>query len=67
MFRNKMANLLTYLYDTFWSEKFWLGDDARWEDFISDDPSIYYPKISHMNWSIVVGALLVFVRYLWER
>ncbi|CAG5119113.1 unnamed protein product [Candidula unifasciata] len=49
-----------------WNEQFWLGDDARWEDFVSDDPSVYYPKISHMNWSIVIGVLLLFVRYMIE-
>ena len=62
-----LLQLFNNLYDTFWSEKFWLGDDARWSDFISDDPNIYYPKISHMNWSIVVGAILVLVRDVWER
>ena len=62
-----MATMLNNLYETFWSEKFWLGDDARWDDFISDDPNIYYPKISHMNYSLLVGVLLVFARYLWDK
>ncbi|XP_005094083.1 ceramide synthase 2 [Aplysia californica] len=61
-----MANLWGRFYDSIWNEKFWLGDDATWDDFVSDDPSVYYPKISHMNWSIAVGVLLLLVRHLYE-
>ncbi|XP_059148674.1 ceramide synthase 5-like [Physella acuta] len=61
-----MASILDRFHDFIWNEQFWLGDDARWEDFISSDPSVYYPKISHMNWSIVVGIVLVFVRLIYE-
>ena len=62
-----LSQTFSYLYETFWSENFWLGDGARWDDLISDDPSVYYPKLSDMNWSIVVGAILVFARHLWDK
>ncbi|KAK0070467.1 ceramide synthase 2 [Biomphalaria pfeifferi] len=61
-----MASLLEYLNNFIWNEQFWLGDDAQWDDFISSDPSIYYPKVTHMNWSIVIGILLMFVRPIFE-
>ncbi|KAK7010378.1 ceramide synthase 2 [Biomphalaria glabrata] len=61
-----MATYGDVFHNFIWNEKFWLGDDARWDDFISSDPSVYYPKISHMNWSIVVGVLLMFVRFIYE-
>lgn len=61
-----MATVWNSFYEFIWDEQFWLGDDARWEDFVSNDSSVYYPTISHMNWSIVVGVLLLFVRHLYE-
>ncbi|GFN80442.1 ceramide synthase 6 [Plakobranchus ocellatus] len=62
-----MASIWNSLHDFIWNEEFWLGDDAEWKDFESSDPSIYYPQLRHMNWSIVVGVGLVFVRMLYEN
>lgn len=59
--------LCNWFNDVIWNEQFWLGDDARWDDLVSSDTKIYYPKITHMNWSVIVGILLVFVRHLYER
>ncbi|CAL1526690.1 unnamed protein product [Lymnaea stagnalis] len=61
-----MATFWDRFHNFIWNEHFWLGDDARWEDFISSDPSVYYPKISHMNWSIIVGIALMLVRLIYE-
>ncbi|KAL8558888.1 hypothetical protein ACOMHN_054319 [Nucella lapillus] len=62
-----MAAVLDRLYSYLWNEKWWLGDDAKWEDFISPDPNVYYPRVRDMNWSIVVGLGLMIVRYIYEN
>ena len=62
-----MAAVLDRLNSFIWNEKWWLGDDAKWEDFIPPDPSVYYPKVPDMNWSLVVGMGLLIVRYFYER
>ncbi|GFR72072.1 longevity assurance protein [Elysia marginata] len=62
-----MASIWNSVHDFIWNEEFWLGDDAQWKDFESSDPSVYYPQLRHMNWSIVVGVVLVFVRMLYEN
>ncbi|KAK7474762.1 hypothetical protein BaRGS_00033994 [Batillaria attramentaria] len=62
-----MAALLDNLNSFLWNEKWWLGDDAKWEDFISSDPNIYYPRARDMNWSLVVGVGLLLVRYVYEN
>lgn len=58
-----MAQLYTFL----WNEKWWLGDDAKWEDFIPKDSNTYYPRVPDMNWSILVGLFLMIVRYVYEN
>lgn len=65
--RNNMAAFLDQLNSYLWSEKWWLGDDAKWEDFIPKDPNTYYPRVRDMNWSIPVGMALLLVRYAYER
>lgn len=62
-----MAAVLDRLNSFIWNEKWWLGDDAKWEDFIPSDPSVYYPRVPDMNWSIAVGMGLLVVRYFYER
>ncbi|KAK7110802.1 ceramide synthase 2-like [Littorina saxatilis] len=61
-----MAAFLDQLNSYLWSEKWWLGDDAKWEDFIPKDPNTYYPRVRDMNWSIPVGMALLLVRYAYE-
>lgn len=61
-----MATFWQRVNNLIWYEKYWLGEDAKWEDFISTDPNVYYPNIKHMNWSIVGGVLLVLLRYIYE-
>jgi hypothetical protein len=62
-----MAAMLEEIYSYLWNEKWWLGDDAKWEDFIPKDPSVYYPRVPDMNWSILVGLVLLVLRYFYEK
>ena len=61
------AAMCEHVYNSFWSERFWLGEEFKWRDLTSGDPDIYYPQVSHLNWSIVVGVVLVLLRYLWDK
>lgn len=62
-----MATLVDKLNSIVWNEKWWLGDDAKWDDFLSSDPNIYYPRVKDMNWSLAVGVGLLAVRYVYEK
>ncbi|PVD29850.1 hypothetical protein C0Q70_09107 [Pomacea canaliculata] len=62
-----MATLVDKLNSIVWNEKWWLGDDAKWDDFLSSDPNIYYPRVKDMNWSLAVGVGLLAVRYVYEN
>ena len=62
-----MAAMLDQLNNIIWNEKWWLGDDAKWEDFEPKVPGVYYPRVSDMNWSILVGVALHLFRYVYEK
>ena len=48
-----------------WDEHFWLPENTTWETFYND-PTIQYPKFHELNYTILVGALLVVLRILIE-
>ena len=54
------------LYDTFWSEKFWLPPNVTWEQLegIND---IFLPRPRHMWRPFGIAAILFVCRLLWER
>lgn len=65
--QKKMA--VDRLYNAFWDESFWFPPNRThcWNDLVNEPGSdIYMPDIKHLHWSIVLGVLLIGVRYLIE-
>lgn len=51
----------------FWSETFWFPKNKTWKDFTNHrDTEIYVPHAHDLNWSLPLGVLLLFVRYVVE-
>lgn len=50
-----------------WNEKWWFGENAKWEDLVSTDPEVYYPRVRDMNWSLLVGLGLMVLRNIYEK
>ena len=56
------------VYNWFWTDSFWLPAGSTWEDLKNEpDSKVYYPQAKDLNWSILLGVFLVFVRYIFEE
>uniref|UniRef100_A0A7E4WBF3 TLC domain-containing protein n=1 Tax=Panagrellus redivivus TaxID=6233 RepID=A0A7E4WBF3_PANRE len=49
----------------FWEESFWLPQSATWDDFKSNG-TIRYPQASELQYTVLVGAILLITRILVE-
>lgn len=57
------------LYDTIWDETFWFPSNRShgWKDLVNKPGSnIYLPEIKDLNWALVLGVVLIGIRYLIE-
>lgn len=61
-----MATYLNAFSGLFWSEWFWCPPGIQWKDFESTESSIYYPRFKDMHYSLIVGFLLLFIRFVYE-
>ncbi|KAL4222701.1 Ceramide synthase 5 [Mactra antiquata] len=65
--------MLDNIYEIFWDERWWFpntvhGKHYGWKDLENQtDSDIYYPKLSDLHWGFLLGVVLVFVRFIFER
>lgn len=62
----KMTAYFEHLRKTFWSEKFWLPDNATWKD-IEAAKSAKFVQAGEMYLALPVAVILIFVRIIFER
>lgn len=65
-----MDKVYGYYYtvkDTFWSERFWLPFNYTWNDLQDDKPENFYPQTYQLYISFPICAILVVLRFLFER
>lgn len=61
------------LYNIIWDERWWFprnisGQKYGWKDLKNNpDSGIYVPQIWDIQWAVVLGLVLVLVRYILER
>ena len=59
--------MLGSLYDAFWDERFWFPSNRShgWHSLVNTPGSAtYYPQLRDLNWALILGFVLIGVRYL---
>ena len=57
---------LNIIYDTIWSEYFWLPPNVTWADLDSRD-DIHIAKPRELVYSFAIAIVLFLARLVWER
>ncbi|XP_052812131.1 ceramide synthase 2-like [Mya arenaria] len=61
------------LYDILWDDKIWFPENSTgtmygWKDLQNQPGSdVYFPELRDLNLSILLGAVLILVRFIFER
>ena len=55
------------VYDTIWSEYFWLPPNITWAQIESASNDIHIAKPRELLYAFPIAVLLFFARLIWER
>lgn len=58
---------LMSVYDTFWSEWFWLPENVTWKHLENKDDGIYYPQTRDLYIPFVLAFVVFAIRKCFER
>ncbi|KAK3108881.1 hypothetical protein FSP39_017849 [Pinctada imbricata] len=62
-----MASALKLVYDTFWSEWFWLPAGVSWKDLENKNDYEYYPQVRDLFIPLILALVIFAVRKCFER
>ncbi|ESO87992.1 hypothetical protein LOTGIDRAFT_219624 [Lottia gigantea] len=61
-----MEGVLLKVYNYCWDSSIWFPEGMKWSDLESKDPNIYFGKPKDIHWCVVVGMILLVVRFVCE-
>ena len=64
----KMADLWSTVYDSFWSEAFWLPENMTWNDMYAYvRPGVAIPQVSDMLYPVYWCFAVCIIRIIFEK
>lgn len=55
------------IYNTFWSEWFWLPEGTTWKDLDSTDDDKYQPQVRDLRIALYLAVFVFLIRKFLER
>lgn len=66
-FKSTENMALRSVYETFWSEWFWLPANVTWKDLENKDDGLYYPQTKDLYIPLVLAFIIFAIRKCFER